>query len=746
MDEYNDREKRIHYERFAGTDGRPLPLETAEIEPLRAAIYRVHRALLRRPEPALRAQDCCEHLGAALEDTSIWLYFAPNAVGQALSGHCRSQACRGGTTADDQATAEPPPCLTILRQQAEASLSIDETLCECCRTQEGRPIHTHALAIEGPGGRGLLGICRRTTPLSAAQQALLAELADDLALALVRAGEGQAATPPGDAAAGRTRGREEHAAAPPGGVVTPEKFAHSERHFRAIFQALDLGIVLAEAETGRLLLSNDTLHETVGTSSLERAPTTLDELFGEAVCSRGLAALSAQPKTTARLHELPLRRSNGAPIVADLTFRSVVLDGRRFLLGSVRDVTERRDLRASLAQADRMASIGLLAAGVAHEINNPLTYVLYNLETISGELPSLIGALSEMTREIGTERCGALLGQRARMLAPNQLEHLRAGAKDAYEGAQRVRDIVKDLRTFARVDEDRHAPVDLNAVIEGALNMAFNELKYRARIKKDYGKIPFLMGNDGRLAQVFLNLLVNAAQAIEEGAVESNYVGLRTYSDGSCVVAEVSDSGCGIAAADLPRLFEPFFSTKKVGEGSGLGLSICQGIVAKLGGAITVESTVGVGTTFRVKLPMPALAEAKAGDSEAFEEPSTGPSRSRILVIDDDRRVGAVIARMLGAEHDVTAVESAQAAIALIEGGRPFDALVCDLLMPEMTGMDLYNWLRAQRPALARRVLFVSGGAFTPKARAFLRQVTNPRLEKPFEMDSLRAWLHETLS
>ena len=245
-----------------------------------------------------------------------------------------------------------------------------------------------------------------------------------------------------------------------------------------------------------------------------------------------------------------------------------------------RDVTENRQMQTRLLQADRLASMGMLAAGVAHEINNPLTYVLYSLESVLDELRNLRGAAP-----------------------PARLDDLIERARDATEGAHRVRNIVRDLRTFSRVEEDRQVPVSIHEVMEAAVNMTYNEIKYRARLVKQYGDIPHLMANDGRLSQVFLNLLMNAAHAIDEGDVQHNQITVRTWSEQQEILVEVRDTGKGIPPEHLPRLFDPFFTTKPSGVGSGLGLAICRDIVVDHGGIIEVESVEGHGASFKIFLP-----------------------------------------------------------------------------------------------------------------------------------------------
>jgi PAS domain S-box-containing protein len=258
----------------------------------------------------------------------------------------------------------------------------------------------------------------------------------------------------------------------------------------------------------------------------------------------------------------------------------VDFDGQPAIVTVARDVSERREMERKLAITERMASLGTLAGGVAHEINNPLSYVLSNLRYLSGELVEM---------EART--------------APGWLPEARQVLDETLAGAERVRRIVQDLHAFSRPSE-RLGPVDVHRVLDLAINMASSQIRYRAVVVKDYAEVPFVLGDDSRLGQVALNLLLNAAQAIPDGRPNENEIRISTRKESVDRVAiEVRDTGCGVPPEIRRRIFEPFFTTKPIGTGTGLGLSICHGIVSSLGGEITIESAVGRGSTFRVVLP-----------------------------------------------------------------------------------------------------------------------------------------------
>jgi signal transduction histidine kinase len=245
---------------------------------------------------------------------------------------------------------------------------------------------------------------------------------------------------------------------------------------------------------------------------------------------------------------------------------------------------ELRQAQERLMATERMASLGTLTAGVAHEINNPLAYMLSNLNYVSEELHSLVQSGERLT------------GPRAQDI----LEALG----ETLSGSTRVRDIVRDLRLFSRAPREHQGPMDLHTLLDSCVNIVWGELKHRGRLVKDYGDVPPLHGNESRLAQVFLNLIVNAVQALPAQASESSKIRISTRHEDGLVMVAVHDTGKGIPEQNLCRLFEPFFTTKPAGEGTGLGLSICHGIVKAMGGRITVESQEGQGSTFRVFLPV----------------------------------------------------------------------------------------------------------------------------------------------
>jgi PAS domain S-box-containing protein len=406
------------------------------------------------------------------------------------------------------------------------------------------------------------------------------------------------------------------------------------------------------------------------------------------------------------------------------------------MTGTLSDVTEKKRMQAQLLEGDRMASMGMLAAGVAHEINNPLAYVVANLGFVLSEL-ALAGVLPAGP--------GAPTGEEtARTLPGELLAEMRRALDEAREGADRVRAIVRDLKTFSRADEPGRGPVDVRRVLESAVKLARNEIRHRARMVTELSPVPAVLATEHRLGQVFLNLLVNAAQSLPEGHAEENQIraATRTDAQGRAVV-EIQDTGCGIPPEALGSIFEPFFTTKPVGVGTGLGLSICRGIVTSLGGEIQVESEPGKGSLFRLILPASREEDSGAPDEQA---PAERPGQGRILVVDDEPLVGSAIRRLLGGRHQVVAESAARLALARFERGERFDLVLCDLMMPEMTGMELHQAVQRAAPEQAERFVFLTGGAFTPAARDYLEKSAQPRVDKPFEPQTLKTTVARLLS
>jgi PAS domain S-box-containing protein len=382
-----------------------------------------------------------------------------------------------------------------------------------------------------------------------------------------------------------------------------------------------------------------------------------------------------------------------------------------------RDMSQERASQEQLMISDRMASIGMLAAGVAHEINNPLAAVIANLDLAIAELAEL--------------QPGASLTEVNEMLA------------DARSAADRVKHIVRDLKIFSRHEETREGAVDVHQMLDSTLRMAWNEIKHRAKLVKEFGnELPAVRGSESRLGQVFLNLIVNAAQAIPEGHATKNQIKVSTGMDGVNVFVDVADTGTGMSVETVRHLFTPFFTTKPQGVGTGLGLSISHRIITSLGGELRVDSQLGRGTTVRVILPIAARLDQETQD---IPVPTSATRRARVMVVDDEAIITSTVRRLLSRDHDVVTATRAIDALQRIQSGERFDVILCDLMMPQMTGMELHDQISAIAVEQAQRMVFLTGGAFTPTARQFLDRVPNHRIEKPFDAQHLRVLVNDRL-
>ena len=399
---------------------------------------------------------------------------------------------------------------------------------------------------------------------------------------------------------------------------------------------------------------------------------------------------------------------------------SSLLDTRLLVAArQVRAARARRHAAEALILADRMASVGTLAAGVAHELNNPLAFVLTNLKLIREALPP---SPPEGPSEFG--------------LAHSHLE-------DAIEGAQRMANIVRDLKAFSRGPDEATTVIDIREVIRSAIRLSWNDLRHRARLEESFEDVPNVQAPRSRIGQVVLNLLINASQALPAHRAHVNRIDLRTYTDDvGWAVLEVSDNGPGIAAEHTAHIFDPFFTTKSSSEGTGLGLAICRSIVEHAGGQIAT-APVPQGTCFRVRLPPTDQPVSRKPESHPVAAPAR---RGRVVIIDDERILGRSLARILS-KHDVAVFDQAPGALAYLAMVKDadVDVILCDLMMPHMSGMELYDLLRERRPELATKMVFMTGGAFTPRAQKFIEDAGRPVLEKPFEVSHVRGLVNDAV-
>lgn len=387
------------------------------------------------------------------------------------------------------------------------------------------------------------------------------------------------------------------------------------------------------------------------------------------------------------------------------------------LFGVFQDVTEQSLLRERLRHVDRLTSVGVLASGVAHEVNNPLTYVIQDAVQLEDRLDEL-----------------------ADWMPQRQLTELTRLAREIRDGARRIKRIVRGLREVAAPDLGTQELIDLRLAAALARQRTELDWRYRAGVEIDVpADLPLLRGEETHVQQVLRNLVVNAAHAMPEGEAALNTIWI---SAGRCgptgIWLEVADDGVGMSAEVLARATDPFYSTKAELGGTGLGLYLVQGLVESLGGTMAIRSEPGQGTTVRLELPgteRPAPGAAPAGPPPArLPEPAAEAVRARVFVIDDQPQVARAIGNMIRG-HDVAVFTEPEAALAAIDGGDRPDVLFCDLMMPGLTGKDVYD---ALDPVLRERFWLVTGGGVTATTRRFQASLGDRVLLKPPEARRLR--------
>ena len=495
-----------------------------------------------------------------------------------------------------------------------------------------------------------------------------------------------------------------------------EALRRSEARFRFLVEAAPDGVVILKR--GLIAFINPRAAQILGVG--------VEQALGRAIVSflpPSDAALAGE-RITAMMRDgiefPPSEYTVRAEIARTVEIKSVVCEweGVPCVLAFARDVTERKALRDRMIESDRLAAVGTLAAGVAHEINNPLTYVQLSAHRLA-RLVDKLGVPRETLAELRSHLAG--------------IEH----------GLGRVASITQSLRAFVTDDSDAPGSVDLDLVIAQALKMVDNDLRHAARLVRDLSPTPPVNGSAPRLEQVLVNVLINAIKSLPRDAAARHEIHIGKALVGDRVTVTIRDTGCGIPAVLRSRIFEPFFTTRDVGHGMGLGLSVSKTIVEKLGGEIEVDSVEHVGTTVRIHLPIRAPSTAGAAEpagAAAPVPPAVAPQaarRRRVLVVDDEAMICRAIEEELADRHDVAIAMTGADALALIASTR-FDLILCDVMMPGMNGHELHRRIAAQYPGLERRLVFMTG-TLAPDAAKALDELPNPWLAKPFEIDDVLA-------
>lgn len=499
--------------------------------------------------------------------------------------------------------------------------------------------------------------------------------------------------------------------------------AESEQRFRVMMEAAADAILIFDFDNAHAIDVNPATCSLFGYTRAAFLKLT-GAILGGPDAAEHVARMSASLKAMGNGHEPrhPMTRADGSKFFADVRITIYEFRGRKQYLVIVRDVTDavqrERDLlnanadlaatKERLLHSDRLASLGQLAASVAHEINNPLQYMLSSLASL-----------------------------RAGQHTTEQLDILG-------EGIQRIRSITRALLPFSRADAVRRELVPVAEVVETVRRMTATEVSARARFEVHVEPGLIVSGDRTQLAQLLTNLITNAAQSLDNTAPDAqqrNRIRITATRDGDAVLIAVADTGRGIPEAVRSRIFQPFFTTKSREAGTGLGLSLCLDLAQQHGGDLTFTSDVGVGTTFLLSLPAAETAPAEV------VVPAVAPVTSqpaRILAIDDEALVAACYPLLLP-DCEVEIAIGAEEALEILEGRRSFDLIVSDLMMPGLDGPALYEQIAARWPGLEQRVVFCSGGAFTTRSQEFLARIGARPLAKPVATADLTAAIAETL-
>jgi PAS domain S-box-containing protein len=510
-----------------------------------------------------------------------------------------------------------------------------------------------------------------------------------------------------------------------------QRLAERERWFSTTLRAIVDGVVACDADQ-RVTFLNEAAERMLGTTEAAARGRPTAELLG--------ATLTGLPEITqALLVHRPLRFSRDTPLkgssglILEGAVAPIIHGGR--VLGAVlvlHDVTEQRRRDEQLALTDRLSSLGTLVASVAHEINNPLSYTLGNLTLAVSDLASLSERLPDAeSREVVARVLHSL--------------------KDAEDGAHRVATTVKELRAFGRMEERSQRAIDPRACVDWAIRLTGNQLLYQSRLLTSLRDVPRVRANELKLSQVVVNLLTNALQALT-GEREENEVKVSTWTDelGRAVI-EVEDNGRGMTSQVQSSIFEPFFTTKAPGHGTGLGLCICRGIVQSFGGEISVESALGKGSRFCVRLPACTPDAVEAGSAPASTPPPARVNlappgrRLKVLVVDDEPMIRSLVSKLLSNNYEVSCADGVRAALSHMNQSPDFNVILCDLMMPGESGIDFFAVVRRLYPDSVNRIGFITGGAVTPDTRRFLETAARPILNKPFNFESLLAFVQQLL-
>lgn len=522
----------------------------------------------------------------------------------------------------------------------------------------------------------------------------------------------------------------------------------SEDKYRSLMQGARDAIFVASAD-GKILEINQQAEDLLGQKSTELIGHQCETLFdhaGQIFLIENLQKIQKTDKSGVTLTDICMIGSNAATVCVDISVSKIKTGDHSILLMIARDITDRKQLQQQLLHHEKMATVGTLAAGIAHEINNPIAIILENLNHLSKYNEHIKQDINEISlvENLSTDLIQSHIQSLHRKMKSHYAKlDVDQVITDSIQGGERIRDIVKDLKIFSHVSDTDAAIVNVNDRINETLRMAYPEIRHRARIEKQLATdLPDIIANSGKISQLFLNLIVNAAQSFEDENAERNVIYISTKNIKNHILIEISDTGNGIPKSIINKIFDPFFTTKSVGVGTGLGLSICYEIVQKHRGTIQVESEPGLGTKFSLTLPH------DTGLTLPQREPVPPPpqlikTKPRVLIVDDEPALLRAYQRMLTPDYEVEGALGGQAALEVLARTKKsftfFDAILCDLMMPNVDGVDIYEYLIEHFDNFHSRIIFMSGGTVTKRTKDFLDEHPSHRvLSKPFKINDVQ--------
>jgi PAS domain S-box-containing protein len=504
--------------------------------------------------------------------------------------------------------------------------------------------------------------------------------------------------------------------------ATEEELQHSQERLERMFESATDGIVVTTLD-GTVLKVNERAAQMIGYTSE-------DELLGKS-CFDCVAPGDHQKMAKnmqkvikeglIKRQEYTLRKADGTEFPAELS-TNIIKDASGNAIGLItiaRDITERRQaeeredqLQQELNLASRLASIGQLAAGVAHEINNPLTGVIgFSHLMLSRDIP----------------------------------DDMKQDLQVIHSEAQRVAKIVENLLVFAHQRKTGREYVNINDIITRVLELRAYEMKVNnIEVEKQLDpELPLTVADAGQFQQVFLNIVLNAEYFMTKANNKGQLV-VKTEKTNGNIRISFTDDGTGIIPENLDKIFNPFFTTKEVGKGTGLGLSICHGIITQHQGRIYAQSQPGKGATFVIELPIVA-EPVQAGKAKVTKKEPQKPRMAKILVVDDEKAILTFLSRLLTEwGHSVETINNADTALEKLRAER-YSLVLLDIKLPGMSGIELYHHIEEIAPALARRVMFITGDIMEGATRSFLEKTGAPYITKPLDIEVLKKTINSVL-